>query len=257
MVSGAALGRETLGLSGLGAFAVGVEHSWPLVRRWKEPPTSVVKDRVLQADVRRLPFQDRVFDRVISFNFLNTLVRPSDRRQIVQEWKRVLRPGGRLVCWDFRRGGNLLRLKRWALLAPRRWRFLASRRFPVPSHPFGPFWGHLTLPPERKHQPFGRCGLMALEVRWVIRNLKEALLGVLAAAGFVPGLWRWRHPDADINVYCFPARVPAHYLGKGEAAALFREAGFQILSEGYVSFEDADDPCTGEHLKVIAEVSRA
>ncbi len=113
------------------------------------------------------------------------------------------------------------------------------------------------MPPERKHQPFSRCGLMVLEVRWVIRHLKEALLGGLAAAGLVPALWRWRHPDADINVYYFPAQVPAHCLEKGEAAALFHEAGFRILSEGYVSFEDADDPCVGEHLKVIAEVPKA
>lgn len=257
LVSGAALGRETLGLNGLGAFAVGVEHSWPLIHRWQESPSSVVKDRVLQADVRRLPFRDGVFDRVISFNFLNTLVRPSDRRQIVKEWKRVLRPGGRLVFWDFQRGGNLLRLKRWALLAPRRWRFLASRRFPIPSHPFGPFWGHLTLPPEEKHRPFDRHELMALEIRWAIHTLKEALIGALVALGLVPGFWRWRHPGADINVYRFPARVPAHFFGNGEAAALFREAGFRILSEGYISFGDADDPCTGGHLKVIAEVSRA
>ncbi len=44
-----------------------------------------------------LPFPDRAFDAVVCIDAINHL---PDRRRVLQEWKRVLRPGGSLVFTD-------------------------------------------------------------------------------------------------------------------------------------------------------------
>jgi ubiquinone/menaquinone biosynthesis C-methylase UbiE len=68
-----------------------------------------VADRVevLDADVRKLPFPDASFDVVLSSFVIHNLSRASDRRQVVQEIARVLRPGGELAIAAIR--GNMPR----------------------------------------------------------------------------------------------------------------------------------------------------
>src|SRR5919198_709666 len=53
--------------------------------------------RFEEADAEQLPFADRSFDLVISRHVLWTLPHPE---AAIDEWKRVLRPGGRLVVVD-------------------------------------------------------------------------------------------------------------------------------------------------------------
>lgn len=53
--------------------------------------------RFEEADAERLPFGDRSFDLVVSRHVLWTLPHPE---AAIDEWKRVLRPGGRLAVID-------------------------------------------------------------------------------------------------------------------------------------------------------------
>ncbi len=51
----------------------------------------------IKGDCHRLPFGDNSFDLIISRNLTHTL---RDHRQVYEQWKRVLRPGGRLLIFD-------------------------------------------------------------------------------------------------------------------------------------------------------------
>ncbi len=256
LVPGSALGRETAGLAARGLRSVGVDNAWPLVRGMESlSGPGGARGRALQADARRLPFRDGAFDGVAAFNFLNTQLRRSDRREVLREWRRVLKSGGRVALWDWRRGGDLRRLARWAGLGPRRWAFLTVRRFPVAAHPGGAVWGHVLLGPEGKNRPFRRRDLVWLEARWAARALARALLSALAAAGLVPFLWRWRDPRSDVNIYVWHVRTPGHAFREEEIAALFREAGFRVLSGGQVPFESPEDPLRGMYVKIVAEAT--
>jgi ubiquinone/menaquinone biosynthesis C-methylase UbiE len=74
---------------------VGLDLSRPMLAlareraaRWERPPL------LLQADAERLPFPDQSFDCVVSTLSLCTI---ADERRALEEAKRVLRSGGRLV----------------------------------------------------------------------------------------------------------------------------------------------------------------
>ena len=56
---------------------------------------------VQNADVRRLPFEDTVFDVAVSNFVLHEMWNPKDREEMLRAIVRVLKPGGRLVLSDF------------------------------------------------------------------------------------------------------------------------------------------------------------
>jgi len=62
-----------------------------------------VADRVqtAKADVRQLPFENGIFDVVVSNFVLHELPTPAEREKIVREMVRVLKPGGQVVLVDF------------------------------------------------------------------------------------------------------------------------------------------------------------
>lgn len=51
---------------------------------------------LVRGDARRLPFADQAFDAVVACYLLH-LLEPDDRRQVLAEISRVVRPGGRVV----------------------------------------------------------------------------------------------------------------------------------------------------------------
>jgi len=54
-----------------------------------------------QADVRKLPFEDSVFDVIVSSGALHHIGREMpDHEKAMNEMARVLKPGGRIVLWD-------------------------------------------------------------------------------------------------------------------------------------------------------------
>jgi SAM-dependent methyltransferase len=62
-----------------------------------------VRDRieVKKADARELPFDADSFDVVVSNFFLHEMNTPAERRRVLEEMARVLRPGGQLALIDF------------------------------------------------------------------------------------------------------------------------------------------------------------
>ncbi|MEW2131079.1 class I SAM-dependent methyltransferase [Streptomyces sp. NPDC005435] len=57
----------------------------------------LVPGAILRADCRQLPFPDTTFDAVTSIWLLHLLADPADRRAVLAEVARVLRPGGTYV----------------------------------------------------------------------------------------------------------------------------------------------------------------
>ena len=89
-----ALTRD-LAASAPGAAVLGVDFSWEMVRRAAGPPAPAV---YLVGDALRLPLRDSSVDVVtIAFGLRNL---PEPGRGLL-EFRRVLRPGGRLVVCEF------------------------------------------------------------------------------------------------------------------------------------------------------------
>jgi SAM-dependent methyltransferase len=81
-----------------------------------------VSDRVelKKGDVRELPFEAESFDVVVSNFVLHEMNTPADRRRMLEEMARVLRPGGRLALIDFIFTAECVRILRHAGLADAR-----------------------------------------------------------------------------------------------------------------------------------------
>jgi len=56
---------------------------------------------ILDGDARQMPFEDQHFEVVTSSLLLHNLHVPEDRRQVLNEIMRVLKPGGRFAILDF------------------------------------------------------------------------------------------------------------------------------------------------------------
>ncbi len=100
---GCGTGFFSLLLAGLGHRAVGVDFADSMLARAREKAADVHLDiEFRSADVEHLPFPDGSFDLVIERHVIWTLPNPP---RALNEWARVLRPGGRLVLveGDWRR----------------------------------------------------------------------------------------------------------------------------------------------------------
>jgi ubiquinone/menaquinone biosynthesis C-methylase UbiE len=74
---------------------VGVDPSEPMLRRARRRAAELARDvRLVEAPAEALPFEDKSFDTVVSLAVLCTV---DDPPRVLQEIRRVLRPGGRLV----------------------------------------------------------------------------------------------------------------------------------------------------------------
>ena len=57
--------------------------------------------RIDVADAQRLPYEDGAFDLVLGFTLLSSLPDQASRRRVAGEMRRVTKPGGAIVVYDF------------------------------------------------------------------------------------------------------------------------------------------------------------
>ncbi|MEU6243876.1 class I SAM-dependent methyltransferase [Streptomyces sp. NPDC047024] len=76
-----------------GLRVTGVDRARAMIRR----SAALVPGAILRADCRQLPFPDAVFDAVTSVWLLHLMADAADRRAVLTEVARVLRPGGTYV----------------------------------------------------------------------------------------------------------------------------------------------------------------
>lgn len=163
---GAGTGFLPLILHEMGLLVFGVDISNGMLRQAKEVFLSRKIDLELcLGDAEALPFRSSTFDLVTSRHLLWTLPDPAGA---IEEWQRVLRPGGRLIAID----GNWFdpaAKKRFT-----RWLFgqvaeLSKDRNPVPfSEFYSPIEKHLPLfrssRPDRCQALFQAAGLREVAV---------------------------------------------------------------------------------------------
>jgi SAM-dependent methyltransferase len=106
---GCGTGFLALLLAELGHRAVGVDAAEEMLTRARTKARDLGVDAPFRrADADALPFDDGVFDLVVERHVIWTLPDPSGA---LREWRRVLRPGGRLVlvegAWGRAGGGRL------------------------------------------------------------------------------------------------------------------------------------------------------
>jgi len=87
----------------LGYEAVGIDLDGDLLRRAR---ASFPESRFVQGDMSAMPFGDATFDAVFSFSTLQLV---ENKRRVVEEAARVLRPGGRALFIENLRGNPLAR----------------------------------------------------------------------------------------------------------------------------------------------------
>ena len=97
---GCGTGRLLIPMSRTGVPVTGIDRSVPMLKRalarTKRLPRTQ-RPRVLRGDIRALPFRAGSFGLVMApYGLLQSLVRPADLAQMLDETRRVLRPGGLL-----------------------------------------------------------------------------------------------------------------------------------------------------------------
>lgn len=90
---GVGTGRASLPLAKAGYEVTGLDSSVAMLDKCRELAGSVPMNLV-EGDVARLPFADASFDTVMS---LNTTTHFPHWREIIREWSRVAKPGGRFI----------------------------------------------------------------------------------------------------------------------------------------------------------------
>lgn len=127
-------GRHAIPLAQAGFRVVGVDRSQVLLDEAKRRADGVEGLELVQADYRELPFPDDRFDSVLNlFSALGYTGKEGDT-QALREFRRVLRPGGRLVVETMHRD-RLIRIfqpRRWERL-PKGYLLEESRFDPVES----------------------------------------------------------------------------------------------------------------------------
>lgn len=102
--AGSGTGFLALELAARGHRVTGIDFAPSMVARAQEKAAALgLPARFDQGDAENLPYPDGSFDLVISRHVLWTLPHPE---QALDEWRRVLRPGGRLVVIDGARYGE-------------------------------------------------------------------------------------------------------------------------------------------------------
>jgi len=85
-------------LADLGHEVTGIDTSVEMLNRARENTQALNRHlKFIQADVEDLPFEDSSFDAVVSRYVMWTIPNPT---AALEEWHRVLKPGGRLVIVD-------------------------------------------------------------------------------------------------------------------------------------------------------------
>jgi ubiquinone/menaquinone biosynthesis C-methylase UbiE len=102
---------------------VGVDPSEPMLRRARRRATELGRDVTLvEAPAEALPFEDKSFDTVVSLAVLCTV---DDASRVLQEIRRVLRPGGTFVFLEHVRSPDP-KLAQWQDRLERPWGWIAG-----------------------------------------------------------------------------------------------------------------------------------
>jgi ubiquinone/menaquinone biosynthesis C-methylase UbiE len=111
--AGCGTGRHLPELLRRSARVIGVDHSSEMLAlaREKIAPEERGRLELIQADLRSLPLDDRVADRVLCLQTLQHLPTHEFRLALVRELLRVLKPGGVLVVSTYRWLGHVRRKK--------------------------------------------------------------------------------------------------------------------------------------------------
>ncbi len=162
---GCGTGVITLLLAKMGHYVTGVDISERMLERARDKAKSIaVTVKFELGDAEDLPFKDEVFDVVINRHLLWTMLNPE---KAVIEWRRVLKPGGKVIIIDGM-------WNTWTL--PRRiWRLLAAPLILITEHRI-PCHGHYDrdmekkLPMKQSKRPqadielLERCGFVDINV---------------------------------------------------------------------------------------------
>jgi len=89
-------GRNTVALAQTGAEMFGIDGAQGMLEQARQHAIEqgVASAEFRQGDSRSLPFPDNMFDGVTGTRFMY-MMRPDEKRQIIREVHRVLKPGGR------------------------------------------------------------------------------------------------------------------------------------------------------------------
>jgi len=104
-------------LAELGHDVTGIDFSENMVRNaLKNKDALGLSANFRIGDAEKLPFYDDYFDAVVSRYVLWTV---TDPRKAILEWKRVLRPGGRVIIVDgnWSRGENSIKRRIWRMFS--------------------------------------------------------------------------------------------------------------------------------------------
>ena len=102
--AGCGTGFLSFELASRGHHVTGVDFAPAMIAEaWRKATARSLPVRFEEADAEQLPFAPASFDLVISRHVLWTLPHPE---AAIDEWKRVLRPGGRLVVVDSQLDGG-------------------------------------------------------------------------------------------------------------------------------------------------------
>ena len=138
---GCGTGMITLPLAELGHNVTGIDLSEGMLKIAKEKASNFnLAVEFKLGDAENLPFEDELFDVVINRHLLWTL---PDPEKAISDWKRVLKPEGKLVIvdgnWDGHRG-----------LHEQIWRYLVSAPLITITERRNPFHGHYDRDTEKK-----------------------------------------------------------------------------------------------------------
>lgn len=187
---GCGTGRQTLGAVAAGDRVVAMDFSYPMAhatreRLRREAPGAPAA--VIVADAQHLPFRDGSFDAAIALGVVGFV---PDRGRMLDEARRVLAPGGTLVCDAGVPEGRVLFQALSAaasrpLQAAGRWvRRTVLRRPPPPGEPVG--WYRRNF---AKHAPEELEALLR-GAGFVLRARGGAGFGELRLAGVALLPWR-------------------------------------------------------------------
>ncbi len=162
---GCGTGVITLLLAKMGHDVTGVDISERMLERARDKAKSLaIPVKFEFGDAEDLPFKDEIFDVVINRHLLWTMLSPE---KAIIEWRRVLKPEGKVIIID----------SMWNVYALRKriWRFLAAPLILITEHRI-PWHGHYDkdiekkLPMKQKKRPradieiLKHCGFVDINV---------------------------------------------------------------------------------------------
>ncbi len=130
---GCGTGVLSLLLAEIGHNVTGIDLSNGMLGKAKEKAdTQNLRAEFRIGDAENLSFEDETFDAVINRHLLWTL---PDPKQAISEWKRVLKPGGRVLILDGSWGNfNSVRRRIWRYLVSMPLILITERRNPWRRH---------------------------------------------------------------------------------------------------------------------------